>query len=221
MEVNKLSHSELKKKRILIFFIEAAQEIMTKEGIEAITLRKVADLAGYNGATLYNYFKDLDHLILFASLKYLKLYNLEVVKQIKDCGTEREKFLTMWQTFCKISFRYPQPFNQIFFNKHSESLDTICKQYYELFPEDIGTTDKNLKEILSGTRLGIRNKVSLKYLAAEENKSFPKADLINDMMIALYHDLLLKRISENDSYTEDICERKMMEYVNFLLEHSE
>ncbi len=33
---------------------------MVKEGMEAITLRKVADLAGYNGATLYNYFKDLD-----------------------------------------------------------------------------------------------------------------------------------------------------------------
>lgn len=212
-----MSNSELKKKRMLIIFIEAAQEIMTKDGIEAITLRKVSDLAGYNGATLYNYFDDLDQLILFASLKYLKLYNLDVVEQLKSCKTEHEKFLMMWETFCQISFKSPQPFNQIFFNKHSQSLDDISKRYYELFPEDIGTTDNNLKEILSGTKLGVRNKVSLKYLADEENKSLVDIDLINDMMIALYHDLLLKRISDGDIYTEDICENKMMEYVNFLL----
>ena len=206
---------------MLIFFIEAAQEIMTKEGIEAITLRKVADLAGYNGATLYNYFKDLDHLILFASLKYLKLYNLEVVKQIKTCKSEREKFIAMWKTFCNISFKYPQPFNQIFFNKHSESLDTISKQYYELFPEEIGTRDKNLKEILSGTRLGVRNEVSLKYVADEENKSWNNISLMNDMMIALYHDLLLKRISDNNEHSQDFYEEKMMEYVNFILNHAD
>ncbi len=215
-----MTHRELKKKRMLIFFIEAAQEIMAKEGIEAITLRKVADLAGYNGATLYNYFKDLDHLILFASLKYLKLYNLEVVKQVKKCKTEREKFLTMWKTFCNISFKYPQPFYQIFFNKHSDSLDIISKQYYELFPEDLGTDDKNLKEILSGTRLGVRNKVSLKYIADEENQSWINITIMSDIMIALYHDLLLKRISDNDQ-TQDFYEDKMMEYVNFILNHAD
>lgn len=215
-----MAHKELKKKRILIFFIEAAQQIIENDGIEAITLRKVADLAGYNGATLYNYFEDLDHLILFASLKYLKLYNLEVVKQLKKCKNEREKFITMWQTFCKISFKYPQPFYQVFFNKHSGSLDIICKQYYELFPEDIGTRDKNLKEILSGTRLGERNKVSLTYIADEENQSWVKISLMNDMMIALYHDMLFKRISEANDFMQDDYENKMMEYVNFILDNA-
>lgn len=206
---------------MLIFFIEAAQEIMAKEGIEAITLRKVADLAGYNGATLYNYFKDLDHLILFASLKYLKIYNLEVVKQIKKDKSEHEKFITMWKVFCNISFKYPQPFNQIFFNKHSDSLDIISKQYYELFPEDIGTRDRDLKEILSGTRLGVRNKIFLKHVADEKNKSWTNISLMNDMMVALYHDLLLKRISDNNDQPQDFYEEKMIEYIHFILNHAE
>jgi len=216
-----LSHSELKKKRMLTFFIEAAQEIMAKDGIEAITLRKVADLAGYNGATLYNYFKDLDQLILYASLKYLKTYNLEVVKQLKKCKNEREKFITMWQTFCKISFKYPHQFYQIFFNKHSDALEVMIKQYYDLFPEDIGTCDKNLKEILSGTKLGVRNKASIKHIADEENQSWTKISLMNDMMIALYHNLLLNRISEIKDTTQDVYENKMMEYVNFIIYHAE
>ena len=36
-------------------WLEAALE----EGIEAITIRKVAALAGYNSATLYNYFANI------------------------------------------------------------------------------------------------------------------------------------------------------------------
>ena len=64
-----MAHMELKKKRMLTYFIKSAQDIMTKEGMQGITLRKVADGAGYNNATLYNYFDDLDHVVLYASLK--------------------------------------------------------------------------------------------------------------------------------------------------------
>lgn len=67
-----MANQELKKKRMLTYFIKAAQDIMNKEGIAGVTLRKVADGAGYNNATLYNYFEDLDHVILFASLKYFR-----------------------------------------------------------------------------------------------------------------------------------------------------
>ena len=48
-----MTNKELQKKRILMYFIEAAQNIMENEGIENITLRKVADMAGYNSSTLY------------------------------------------------------------------------------------------------------------------------------------------------------------------------
>lgn len=213
-----MTHKEIKKKRVLTYFIEAAQEIMTNEGIENVTIRKIADMAGYNGATIYNYFEDFDQLILFASLKYLKLYNVEVAKQIKKCKNEREKFSTMWKVFCEISFKYPQPFNQIFFNKHSDSLNVISKQYYELFPEDLGTKDKSLKEILSDTKLDVRNKVYLKHLSDEENHNWKNIDLMNEMMIALYHDLLLRRISDSSEESQSFYENRMMEYFNYIID---
>lgn len=45
------------------YFIDAANQIIENEGIESVTIRKVADIAGYNSATLYNYFNDLNHLL--------------------------------------------------------------------------------------------------------------------------------------------------------------
>ena len=57
---------------MMSYFIIAAQQIIQEEGIKAVTIRKVAALAGYNSATIYNYFENLENLLFFASMKYLR-----------------------------------------------------------------------------------------------------------------------------------------------------
>ena len=64
----------IQKKRIIKYFIDAVKQIQEEEGLQAVTIRKVADIAGYNSATLYNYFENLDHLLLFASMDYFQEY---------------------------------------------------------------------------------------------------------------------------------------------------
>lgn len=39
------------------YFVDATAEIIEEEGVENVTIRKVADRAGYNSATIYNYFQ--------------------------------------------------------------------------------------------------------------------------------------------------------------------
>ena len=213
-----VTNKELKKKRILIYFIEAAQRIMETNDLEGITLRSVADLAGYNSATLYNYFKDLDHLILFASLKYFKSYNLECIEKLPKLGSEKERFFEMWRLFCNNSCKYPKAFYKIFFSKHSQSLNSIIKEYYEIFPEDIEITNNGIYTILSSGSLFTRNKIILEKFFIEEKLDTDKIELINEMTIALYHDLLIKRV--NSSVNCQNCDRfvtKMIDYINFLV----
>lgn len=47
------------------YFIEATAAIIEEEGYDHITIRKIADKAGYNSATIYNYFSELSHLTFF------------------------------------------------------------------------------------------------------------------------------------------------------------
>ncbi len=54
---------ELKRNRIRTYFLEAAREIVLKEGYENVSVRKVAEMAGYSYATIYNYYKDLNQLL--------------------------------------------------------------------------------------------------------------------------------------------------------------
>jgi len=53
----------LKKQRIRTYFLEAAREVILNDGVESVTVRKVADMAGYSYATIYNYFSDLNQLL--------------------------------------------------------------------------------------------------------------------------------------------------------------
>ena len=43
--------------------LDAARELFVAQGVEAVTMRKVADKIGYTATTLYNHFEDKDALL--------------------------------------------------------------------------------------------------------------------------------------------------------------
>ncbi|MBR0600619.1 TetR/AcrR family transcriptional regulator [Sinanaerobacter chloroacetimidivorans] len=62
-EIAKDEKQSLKRNRMKKYFLEAAKEIIMKEGVENVSVRKVANLAGYSYATIYNYFADVNELL--------------------------------------------------------------------------------------------------------------------------------------------------------------
>ncbi|MDF2821115.1 MAG: uncharacterized protein K0R15_1556 [Clostridiales bacterium] len=53
----------IKRKRIKKYFLNAAKEIIITEGVENLSVRKIADIAGYSYTTIYNYYTDLNELL--------------------------------------------------------------------------------------------------------------------------------------------------------------
>ena len=73
----------LRQKRNMVYFVEATEKILKEEGIPGVTIRRIAAEAGYNSATLYNYFQDLDELILFGSVCFLRDYLLDLSRNLQ------------------------------------------------------------------------------------------------------------------------------------------
>ena len=141
----------IKKRRVMMYFIEATQELILNEGIENLSIKKIADTAGYNTATIYNYFEDLEELILYSSIDYLKIY----LKDLKSEINSNMKAIEMYETICKVfvhhSFEKPEIFHTLFFGKYSYKLEKIIKKYYEIFPDDItGQTDITKSVLVEG-----------------------------------------------------------------------
>lgn len=50
--------------------LDAAQEVLVEQGLRGITTRKVSDRAGVNIATLYQYFDDIEAIMMALSLRF-------------------------------------------------------------------------------------------------------------------------------------------------------
>lgn len=128
---------EQKRKRVMAYFINATIELMEEIGIENLTIRKVAERAKYNSATLYNYFDSLDELEMFASVKCLNEYVKTSQIKYSEGKSMREWYLGEWRCFCEQAFRHPRIYDFLFFSPLGETnMTEIFRRYYEIFPQE-------------------------------------------------------------------------------------
>ncbi|KFZ26080.1 MAG: Bacterial regulatory protein, tetR family [Candidatus Izimaplasma bacterium HR2] len=58
-----IKEKNIKQQRVEGYFIDAAKVIIKKEGPQAVTVRKIAEISGYSYGSIYNYYKDLEELM--------------------------------------------------------------------------------------------------------------------------------------------------------------
>lgn len=109
-----MENMSIKKERTLQHFIEAAKEIIEKEGVKQVTARKVGKLSGYSYATIYNYFKDLKELLAYCAFDYLKTCS----KEMMSIDTKELDIISIIQKFNTKYFKFfaenPQLFQLVF-----------------------------------------------------------------------------------------------------------
>ncbi|WIF94043.1 TetR/AcrR family transcriptional regulator [Caminicella sporogenes] len=216
-----MNKKEIQRKRMMGYFIEAANQIIENEGIDFVTIRKVADIAGYNSATLYNYFKDLEHLLFFSSMKYLKDYALNLPNYINGAKNALDKFLRIWKCFCYNSFKKPKIYYKIFFDKYSNTLNDAVKEYYSIFPEELGNQPQELLTMLLEKNIYMRDMALLE--ACAEEGFFKKEDLpiINEMILLIYQGMLLRVLNNQINCTIDEAVEKTLKYIKQTLKSFE
>ncbi len=193
-------------------FIDAASSIMDAEGVENVTIRKVASIAGYNSSTLYNYFEDLDHLILFSCIRYLKDYTGALMDYVRKASNSLERYMMIWECFCKYSFDNPKIYNLLFFSEHSSSLNNIISEYYNIFSEELEDSSLQIKSMLTGN--DIYSRTLYQFEGCVEEGYFRESDIneINEITILLYQSVLTNLLKKNPPYTKEEALEKTMHF---------
>ena len=139
----------LRKQRVKNYFIDAAIEIARVKGVEAITLREVADTAGYNSATIYNYYEDLNELVGCACIRILKGY-LESLNEILTDSRKNslQKYLELWKHYCINSFGEDSAIYMEIFYKNNGSVLRYIEKYFSEFPEDLQNMGAEVKKVI-------------------------------------------------------------------------
>lgn len=111
------THIDIKTQRIKGFFLDAAKQIILREGVEGVSTRKIAEIAGYSYATIYHYFKDIDDLL--GETKFLMISDMMVYMQedanfsVRSVADLKELF----RHYIQYYLEYPTVFGFFYFYK--------------------------------------------------------------------------------------------------------
>ena len=96
-------------------YIAKANEIIHREGIEAVTIRRIAKEMGCSTASLYRYFDSRDELLYYAELGEMNDYIRRLNAAEKHWRNVWDIYVGVWYCYSMEAFRKPEAYNLLFF----------------------------------------------------------------------------------------------------------
>ncbi|MED3561401.1 TetR/AcrR family transcriptional regulator [Bacillus xiapuensis] len=208
-----MKNKEIQMGRMWKYFVEATAEIIEEEGFDKITIRKVADKAGYNSATLYNYFSEVSHLIFFASMKFFKPYTDEVAIYMERGKNSLEKYLLAWECFCKHSFQNPQIFHAVFNMDLGEHPKKMLEHYYNVYPNDLINIPEELKPALFERNMSKRGRSLVELAAKDGYIKESNIDAINELTNLVWQGMFTNILNNRKLYTPEEATNITLKYI--------
>ncbi|MFC0270450.1 TetR family transcriptional regulator [Metabacillus herbersteinensis] len=212
MKKQQTQNKEIQAIRVMSYFIESTAKIIEEEGIDKVTIRKIADLAGYNSATLYNYFEDLSHLIFFASMRFVKKYTDDLPHYISKAKNPLERYFLIWECFCDHSFASPQIYYAVFSSDLGVHPKKLSK-YYEFYPTDLLEVPEDLRNMMLETNLSRRTRIALEQCIKEGYIKESNADQIAEAHYLIWQGILTMFINHRSMNTVQEATEKTMKHI--------
>lgn len=208
-------NNNIEHKKIMSNFINATDEIIHEDGIEGVTIRKIASKAGYNSATIYKYFENLDHLIFYAAMGHITDYSLALKTYLVDSKNAMDQFLKVWECFCDYSYDMPEIYNAIFFPNLDKDVNHYVEEYYRLFPEELMFVESSISTMLLKRNISDRAMTIIVDCVNEGYINSEDADKLNDITLLIYEGMLKKILRNRITY--DNARNATMDYFKYVI----
>ncbi|MEI4771360.1 TetR/AcrR family transcriptional regulator [Psychrobacillus sp. FJAT-51614] len=212
-----MDKKEIKRRRMWTYFIDATEELIKTEGFQQVTIRNVAEKAGYNSATIYNYFREFSHLLFFASFKFLKPYLLKVAKEMKKEEDPIQKYIVAWECYSEYSFNNPDIFNAAFFMDLGDHPENLLDRYYELYPSDLLEIPEELHPLLFDRNISSRGRFALSGIVAAGVLSEEKAEELNELSNLVWLGMFSNLLNNRAYYSPQEAHERTMKYVKEII----
>lgn len=216
-EALNVDKKKLQKSRMWKYFVEAATDIIEEDGARGVTIRKVADRAGYNSATIYNYFDEFSHLLFFASMRLMKEYTIEVTRRMDEKTDALDQYVTAWECFCEYSFQQPDIFHAVFIRDLGDNPDHLLDKYYEFYPAYLVDVPAEIRMSLLEQDVNKRGNSILERAAEQGSLDADKIKSLNEVTILIWQGMLMNFLNNRiESTPEEAAERTMF-YVSEII----
>ena len=185
---------EEKRKKRLREFILATEKIINEEGLEAFSIRKVAQLSQCHNSTIFLYFRDVDLLLATVAVRFLKAYSKDLAGLDLKGLNPKDYFFAIWETFCKHAFISPKIFHLLFFGKYRKDISKQIELYYFAFPEEKHALSDRTSTMFYDKDIWSRNLSILTHLMDDKscNIHSKNIDYMNNFIISLFYEMLIQ-----------------------------
>jgi len=98
--------------------LDAARELFVAEGVESVSMRKIAEKIGYSATTLYIYFKDKESLLHTLCDRDFDTFQ-ESLKKIGRISDPIERIQKLGQAYIAFALEYPSHYRLLFMTPHN------------------------------------------------------------------------------------------------------
>lgn len=204
---------EIKAVRIRKCFIDAAVQLIQEDGIAGLSIRKISKIVGYNGATTYNYFENFEHLVAFATLRFLDDYTEELATLMLDHINALERYICVFTCFARYSFAKPDIYCSLFYGNYGNRLSEIIREYYEMYPERLRVSHNDVREMLYSGSIDERERRIIGPIYKEGFITEEAQHYLVEISIATHERLLRQLTQEGCPYT---VEEQVQRYLNVM-----
>lgn len=174
-------------------YVQVTSDILEQEGVEGVTIRKVAERAHCTSAVLYKHFNDKDHLIMLASIRFLEPYISEFLKQnARRDLSSLQMDLLLWKTFIDEAFRNRPYYELMFFGDKKETLEDCVYEYYQMFPSVQRQFDGLTASIVFSGNLVQREHIRLRRAVVEGDITSANALLLAQLSVAVFNGIFVQ-----------------------------
>ena len=212
-----IDKKDIKKKRMFKIFINATTEVIKNEGIDNVTIRKVADVAGYNSATIYNYFDNCKQLVFFAATNFISDYIEKMPCYIENSENSLERLIKMWECFSLYSFKKPKIYYAIFSEDLGEKPENLVKNYYKIFPEEISNAPEDLVPMLLESKLSRRAKIAFQPCIEEGFFKEEQEEIVDEGIRLAYHGMLTLIVNNRVNFTPEEATEHVMKHIRTII----
>lgn len=167
-------------------YVELASGIIKKEGVKAVSIRRMANELGCSSASMYRYFENLDELLFYAQLDALNEYVLDLSRREKEWKDIWDVHFGIWRSYATEAFRNPEAFESLFYRNINRDLGVALKEYYEMFPDAIIRVSPLIKEMLEIPGYYDRDFYICRRLVAEGKITDENARKLNHIFCTLF-----------------------------------
>lgn len=219
MLVNK-KRKEIQTARMWRYFLDAASELISEKGLQQITIREIADKAGYTSSTVYNYFKDLSHLKFFAVMRFTKDYVYELPIYMEKGNNTIENWIHGWECFCKHSFERPEVYSILYIENLGEKPEEMVQKYYQVYANELIDLSEDMQEIIMHHSISKRSSLYIQQAVEEGFILEENIEYIADTTMLIWTGMMTNILNLRKRYSKEEAIKTTMDYIKKAILHT-